>query len=60
LYALTTQFLAQVQQGPPRLMIDLLAILAVASAVTLGLRRLRLATIPGYLIAGALIGPYAL
>jgi Kef-type K+ transport system membrane component KefB len=45
---------------PDRLVIDLLAILAVASIVTLAVRRLRLATIPGYLIAGALIGPYAL
>lgn len=48
------------QQLPPRMVIDLMAILAVASLVTLGLRRLRLATIPGYLIAGALIGPHAL
>lgn len=48
------------QQLPDRLVIDLLAILAVASIVTLGLRRLRLATIPGYLIAGIIVGPYSL
>ena len=38
-------------------LVDLTVVLAVAGVVTLGLQRLKLATIPGYLIAGALIGP---
>ncbi len=37
--------------------VDLLVVLAAAALVSMVLRRLRLATIPGYLIAGALIGP---
>jgi monovalent cation:H+ antiporter-2, CPA2 family len=44
----------------PRAVLDLLAILSVAALVNLGFRRLKLATIPGYLITGAVIGPYAL
>lgn len=40
--------------------IDLLIILAAAAVVTMILRRLRLATIAGYLITGAIIGPTAL
>ena len=44
----------------PTLLIDLVVVLGAAAAVTLGLRRMRLATIPGYLIAGALVGPFAL
>jgi monovalent cation:H+ antiporter-2, CPA2 family len=39
---------------------DLLAILAAAGLVALLLRRFNVATIPGYLIAGAIIGPHAL
>lgn len=39
---------------------DLLVILAIAGVVGLMLRRLRLAVIPGYLLAGAIIGPHAL
>jgi Kef-type K+ transport system membrane component KefB len=38
----------------------LLVILAAAAAVTMLARRIRLATIPGYLITGAIIGPFAL
>jgi CPA2 family monovalent cation:H+ antiporter-2 len=40
--------------------LDLLAILAAAGMVAVLARRLRVATIPLYLIAGALIGPHAL
>ncbi len=39
------------------LLLDLTIVLAVAAVVTLGLQRLRLSTIPGYLVAGAIIGP---
>lgn len=42
------------------LVLDLLIILAAASAVTMLMRRLRLATIPAYIITGAIIGPAAL
>ncbi len=41
------------------LVVDLLIMLACASLVVLGLRRLKLSTIPAYLICGALIGPSA-
>ena len=44
----------------PGVMLDLVIILATAGLVTLILRRLRMATIPAYLIAGAIIGPSAL
>lgn len=40
--------------------VSLLVILAVAAGVTMVLRRFKLSTIPGYVIAGALIGPHAL
>jgi CPA2 family monovalent cation:H+ antiporter-2 len=40
--------------------LDILLTLAAAALVTMGLRRLKLQTIPGYLITGALIGPSAL
>jgi Kef-type K+ transport system membrane component KefB len=46
--------------GTSGVMADLVIILATAGAVTLVLRKLRLATIPAYLIAGAIIGPFAL
>lgn len=46
--------------GTSDVMIDLVILLATAGAVTLILRRLRMATIPAYLIAGAIIGPFAL
>jgi len=41
-------------------LLDLLKLLAAAALVSLLLHRLRLATLPGYLITGALIGPSAL
>jgi len=40
--------------------VDLLKVLACAGAVAIVLGRLRMSAIPGYLIAGAMIGPYAL
>lgn len=40
--------------------IDLLVVLLAAGLVALGLSRLKLASIPGYLLAGAIIGPTAL
>lgn len=46
--------------GPPSLLIDLLIILATAGLVAVVMQRLRLETVPAYLIAGALIGPNAL
>ncbi len=42
------------------LAVDLLLILACAGLVALVFGRLRVAVIPGYLIAGAIIGPHAL
>lgn len=39
---------------------DLLVVLATAALVSLIFRRLKIATIPGYLIAGAIFGPMAL
>ncbi|MCL4741823.1 MAG: cation:proton antiporter [Phycisphaerales bacterium] len=48
------------QAAPAGMVLDLLKLLAAAALVTTVLHRLRLATIPGYLIAGALIGPHAL
>ncbi|MFI4872659.1 MAG: cation:proton antiporter [Phycisphaerales bacterium JB061] len=39
---------------------DLLVVLATAALVSLLFRRLKIATIPGYLIAGAIFGPMAL
>lgn len=46
--------------GESRLALELLAILAAAALVAISLRKLPQATIPGYLIAGAIIGPHAL
>jgi CPA2 family monovalent cation:H+ antiporter-2 len=40
--------------------VDLVVVLAMASLVALLFNRLRLPTIPGFLIAGAIIGPHAL
>lgn len=40
--------------------LDLLIVLAAAASVPMFFRRLRVATIPGYLVAGAIIGPAAL
>ncbi len=42
--------------GTGQLVLDLLIILAAASVVTLLLRRVHLATIPGFLITGAVLG----
>ncbi len=46
--------------GPPSLLIDLLTILATAGLVAVVMQRLKLETVPAYLIAGAIIGPNAL
>lgn len=43
-----------------RLVLDLMVILATAAAVATIFRRLKLETIPGYILAGALVGPHAL
>lgn len=48
---------AQTESGFLR---DLVVILAAAGIVAMGARRLRLATVPAYLITGAIIGPGAL
>src|SRR4051812_7922810 len=44
----------------PRLALDLLILLAAAAVVGTILRRFRLELIPGYLIAGVIVGPKAL
>lgn len=49
-----------VAQPLPPLLRDLVVILSAAAAVAIVLQRLRLATIPAYLITGAIIGPGAL
>lgn len=41
----------------PAVTLDFLIVFATATVVTLTLRRLRVATIPAYLVAGALVGP---
>lgn len=46
--------------GDGAVMRDLLIILATAAFVSLAFRRLKIATIPGYLIAGAIFGPKAI
>jgi Kef-type K+ transport system membrane component KefB len=47
--------------GPERIIaLDAFVILAVASAVAMVMQRVRLAIVPAYLIAGAIIGPEAL
>lgn len=43
-----------------RLVLDLMVILATAAVVATVFRRLRLETIPGYIVAGTLVGPHAL
>lgn len=49
------------QNAPERsVVVDLLLVLACAGAAAMILRRARLATIPAYLICGAIIGPSAL
>lgn len=52
--------IASTTSGGPRLFIDLLAILATAAVVATLFKRLKLESIPGYLVAGALVGPRAL
>lgn len=42
------------------LLLDLLIVLSTAAAVALAMQRLRLAVIPGYLLAGVVVGPHAL
>ena len=42
------------------MVLDILVVLAAAALATLGLRRLRLDSIPSYVLVGAMIGPYAL
>lgn len=44
----------------PSLLLDLLKILATAGLVAVVMQRLKLETVPAYLIAGALIGPNAI
>ena len=46
--------------APASFVLDILIVLSCAAAVTLVLGRIRLGPIPGYLIAGAIIGPSAL
>lgn len=50
----------QAAHTEPALVIDLLVILATAGLVATLLQRLRMAVVPAYLIAGAIIGPNAL
>ncbi len=42
------------------IVLDILVVLAAAALATLGLRRLKLGSIPAYLLVGAVIGPFAL
>jgi monovalent cation:H+ antiporter-2, CPA2 family len=53
-----TFFLLVAEQTP--FVLDLLTILAAAGLVSLLLRRFNVATIPGYLVAGAIVGPHGL
>ncbi len=46
--------------GTGQMAVDLLVLLATAGMVAILLGRLRVATVAGYLVAGALIGPHAL
>ncbi|MCG3122412.1 MAG: Glutathione-regulated potassium-efflux system protein KefC [Phycisphaerales bacterium] len=52
--------IASTPQSNARLFVDLLAILATAVFVATLFKRVRLESIPGYLVAGALVGPHAL
>lgn len=56
---MTLLFLAS-DIGGERLVLDLLVVLATAAIVALAMQRLRMAVVPAYLIAGILVGPYAL
>lgn len=53
-------FLASTDGAPAVLFVDLLVILSTAAVVATIFRRLRLEVIPGYLVAGAIVGPHAL
>lgn len=57
--AVTTAVLAA-GEGPGAMGIDLLWILAAAAVVTMVLNRLKVSAIPGYLVTGMVVGPYAL
>ena len=46
--------------GPGSMGVDLLWILASAAVVTMVLNRLKVSAIPGYLVTGMVVGPYAL
>ncbi|MHC4564113.1 MAG: cation:proton antiporter domain-containing protein, partial [Planctomycetota bacterium] len=52
-----TLFLAAVGEAERTMAVDLFLILAVAGCVAIFMQRLRMAIVPAYLIAGALIGP---
>ena len=54
---MVTGILAAVGEGERAMAFDLFLILAVAGAVAIVMQRMRLAIVPAYLIAGALIGP---
>lgn len=54
-----TNLLIASAEHQSRLVVDLLAILAAAALVAMLLSRLRFASIPAYIITGAIIGPYA-
>lgn len=58
--AWTLLALSQAAQPQGNLARDMVLILATAGLTALVLNRLRLASMPGFLIAGALIGPHAL
>ena len=55
-----TYILASVGDAEGAIAIDLFVILAVAGLVALVMQRMRMAIVPAYLIAGAVIGPNAL
>lgn len=57
---LVPAILADVHGASTNIALDLLAILAMAVVVATLFKRLRLETIPGYLIAGVMCGPHAL
>ncbi|MHC4099410.1 MAG: cation:proton antiporter domain-containing protein [Planctomycetota bacterium] len=52
-----TEFLAVIGDAQRTVAVDLFLILAVAGVVAIFMQRLRMAIVPAYLIAGALIGP---
>ncbi|MHC4109340.1 MAG: hypothetical protein ACYSTY_14785 [Planctomycetota bacterium] len=52
-----TEFLAAIGDADRTVAVDLFLILAVAGVVAIFMQRLRMAIVPAYLIAGALIGP---